>query len=180
MLLRFCLGSGSSSFSGSLLGFSVMSDIDNSGLIYDYTEKLYNARSLNIDALNIRITAVLVTVIGLMKLVTEIPHVSTIFNYQLYARCGSFGFAILCVSLCFLNFFTRFRGGVADPYVLADDYIDRDPNDLRCFVVGFWARSIVEYEDVIAKKASLLNIKAFLLFLSLLLFSIAYIPLIIN
>ena len=157
-----------------------MSDIDNSGLIYDYTEKLYNTRSLNIDALNVRVSAVLVTAVGLMKLAVDIPHVSTLFNYQLYARCGCFGFTILCASLCFLNFFTRFRGGVADPYVLVDEYIDLDPADLRCFVIGFWMKSIEEYESVIATKAYLLNLKASFLFVSLFFFSIAHVPFLVE
>ncbi len=156
-------------------------DIDNSGLIYDYTEKLYNARSLNIDVLNTRVTAALVTSIGLMKLSAEIPHICTIFDYQLYARCGCFGLTIVCVGLCFVNFFTRFCGGVVDPYVLAsEDYIDLDPAELRFVIIGFWMKSIQEYEKVIARKAYLLNLTALLLFGSLLLLSIAYIPSIVN
>lgn len=154
-----------------------MISVDNSQLIYDYTEKLYNARSLNIDSLNTRVGAVLAASVGLIKIIADLPQYDTVLNYQFYARCAGFGLIILCILLCFINLLTRFYGGVADPYILAsDDYIDREPFELRYFIISYWAKSIEEYTSVIDRKAKLLNASVVLLLLSISLFFIASIP----
>ncbi len=154
---------------------------DNSQLIYEYTEKLLKTRIENVDILNTRLIALLAGNTGMIKLSADIAIIHPIVCYQPIVKIACFCCALLSSIVIISSFLTKLKGTVADPYVIAGkDHRHRDPAELRAFIMSYWAHSINEYERHIKAKSLRVNLAVFLFLSSIVLFSIAHIPLVIK
>ena len=149
-----------------------------SKLIYDYTEKLYKAKSDNIDVLNTRLGLLLGASATLLKFVFDLKTEDLcIKQFQCYSCIGLQLLSISCIaiSICFCleGFKSKATGRFILPSeLMKDKWYEAIEEKTRAFIINTWITTIDEFTKSAAEKSLFIRRSIKALTIALLLFSI--------
>ena len=155
--------------------------------IYDYTEKLYKAKSDNIDLLNTRLGILLGASATLLKFVFDLykePNDLCINSWYCYScaalRLLSIVFISGSIYLCLQGLRSNAIGRILDPSALMEDELYESIEEIiRVKIIKRWISVIDEFDRSGAKKSFLIKYAITSLLIALVLFSIDSLVLII-
>lgn len=158
-----------------------------SKLIYDYTEKLYKAKSDNIDLLNTRLGLLLGASATLLKFVFDLykePNDLCVNGWYCYScaalRLLSIAFIGGSIYLCLQGLRSNATGRIVLPSALMEDELYESIEEIiRAKIINTWILTINEFDKSLIKKSSLIKYAITSLSIALVLFSIDSLALII-
>lgn len=150
-----------------------------SKLIYDYTEKLYKAKSDNIDVLNTRLGLLLGASATLLKFAFDLHKETDLcidgwYCYSCVAlKLLSIAFIGQSIYLCLEGLKSSATGRIVLPSALMEDELYESAEEIiRAKIINTWIPTINEFDKSLIKKSSLIRQVITSLVYALLFFSI--------
>lgn len=148
--------------------------------IYDYTEKLYKAKSDNIDLLNTRLGLLLGASATFLKFVFDLykePNDLCVNGWYCYScaalRLLSIAFIAVSIYSCLQGLRANAIGRILDPTALMEDELYESIEEvIRVKIIKRWVAAIDEFDKSLVKKSSLIRQVITSLVYALLFFSI--------